>query len=214
MAAVLVSLAATSIAVNGGASMSMEDGLNFDSIKDLEVSPRSVGAFTGLVDRPTADTNVEANLGFNGSTPQEIKLRSATLEPGNLTDIRAGNKRINSDGSVSIYGFKGTVKLGKPVEIDGKAKGVVSNGVNVSGEFKIDEKVSTNSMELRDVEGSVFRLDNVQGTIRSGSTSAKVSDGELSMNAFTGNMSFDLQNNRMNFTGEVATLEAGSFSLG
>lgn len=213
LAAALVSLAATSIAMNGGASMSMEDGINLDSIKDMEITPRTVGAFTGLVEQPTPDKAVKASLNYNKSLPEDLKLRSATVEASNLTSLDTGESSISSNGPISVYGFEGTVTLDRPVNLDGKASGAVSNGVNISESFEIEQEVETDNLKLSRVKASRFELASVRGDISSGSTSAKVSGGKLSMSAFAGNMTFDLTKDSLELNGEVASLTAGSFSL-
>lgn len=214
LAAVLVSLAGATMMVNGGASNPVEDGFSVDRFEDLELSPRSLGAFTGLVERPEPDTEVRADLNFNGSLPQEVKLSSATIRPDNFTSVSAGKRQINSESAVSLYGFDGTVNLDRPVRIDGKADGMTSNGVNISGEFKIDERVDTDSIEIGSVRRSSLQLEKVSGTVTSGSSSTRISEGELSITSFNGNMSFNLANSRMSLSGEVAGMEAGSFTLG
>ncbi|WP_414837011.1 hypothetical protein [Candidatus Nanohalococcus occultus] len=214
LAAVLVSLAAASIIVNGGNSFSMDEGLNFDEFTSADLSPRNLGAFTGLIDRRDSDTPVKADLNFNGSLPQQVRLSSADLSPNNLTEITDGDRTIRSKTSFTLEGFSGTVTLDKPLTLDGTAQRASSNGVEISGSFQIREQVSSDRLVIENVTRSDFSLDTVEGDIESGSTSASISGTQLSADSFSGDLSFDFVESRLEMNGTVGRLDAGSVSLG
>lgn len=212
LAAVLVSLAAASIAFNGG-SGSLETNIGLNEIGDMEVSPTALGAFTGLAQQPEPDTQVSADLNFNGSAPVELELNSATLKPSNLTSIEAGERSISSGSAISLYDFEGTVTIDEEVEIEGTADGMTSSGVNISESFDLEETVETEKLNISDTRRTSFELESVEGSISSESTSTTVSGDQLSATSFSGSMNFNIEESGMKMDGMAASVSSGSFIL-
>jgi len=214
MAVTLVALAALGGVTNGGAQ-SFDSDVSFGSLGQVEITPRSLGAFAGLVEAPVPKTEVETSLDINGSLPQDIELKNAVIRPENFTELQAGDRTVSSGTDIKIGQFDGTLEVSESPNIEGKAFSTYSNGVNISGNHKVDQALNSDQIEVLNVEKTQLEMEKVSGTIESSSTSATVSENtELMIDSFSGNISLDIENSRMNLSGKVHTLEAGTVSLG
>ncbi|MFB6245865.1 MAG: hypothetical protein ABEJ03_05980 [Candidatus Nanohaloarchaea archaeon] len=215
MGAVLASLAVLGSVSNGTAEPLSLGNLKFDGLSDLELTPRSVGAFAGLVNREAPSTDVSARLDINGSLPQDIETENATLTVKDLRTLESGTGRIESDEEISLTGFSGTVSVDEQIRVKGTASGAVTSGVAVSQDFRLDTAFNRSAFELSDASISGIEMESVTGSIESSSTSATIGeDSSLEIDSLRGSLAIDRDSRSMNLSGKVSGLSAGSVSLG
>lgn len=215
MGAVLASLAVLGSVSNGTAEPLSLGNLKFDGLSDLELTPRSVGAFAGLVNREAPSTDVSARLDINGSLPQDIETENATLTVKDLRTLESGTGRIESDEEISLTGFSGKVSVDEQIRVKGTASGAVTSGVAVSQDFRLDTAFNRSAFELSDASISGIEMESVTGSIESSSTSATIGeDSSLEIDSLRGSLAIDRDSRSMNLSGKVSGLSAGSVSLG
>jgi hypothetical protein len=218
LTAVLASLAAIGTAMNGGSidssdlQSASENPLGTD-FGDFMQGP--LGAFAAYSDNPEPDTELEAKFKINDMTDQSLKVSSAILEADNLTDIKTEKRRITSQKELSFHNYNGRIDLGKPTDLDGNAKVITTNGVNITGGFEIKEEINSKRIVLTDVERSEIKLNEVTGSVRSSSTSTNITQEalDLDINSFSGNITILPDSREIILEGRVDKLDAGSVSL-
>jgi hypothetical protein len=219
LAAVFATLTAIGTAMNGGAidagdlrpdsSSSGGSGINLD-----DFLPKSFEILSELREKPEPTNRIEAVLDVEELENQKIYVRSSSLRPKNITSANIGNRKVKSDETITLYGFTGDVMPGKPSNIEGRAQGVLTSGVNVSGRFPAKQEFETGLIVANDIERTKIDIREVNGTIDSDSTSAQVSDVDLKINSFSGNMTIHPRNGTVGLSGKIDKLSAGDVSFG
>jgi hypothetical protein len=218
LTAVFATLAALGTAMNGGHidSGDLQDiktssnNRNFDSLM-----PESLGAFTELMQNPKPDTSVKVEVEIDDLSGQKMKISSASLYANNLTNVKIGKRRIESDEELKFYGFNGKVDPGTPTDFKGRSKGIVTSGVNISGRYSVEEEISTDRIVMTDVIRSEIKLNDISGSIKSNTSSTTIRDDEtdLDINSFSGNITVLPRNRTFILDGKVNKLEAGDISF-
>jgi len=220
LAAVFASLAAIGAAMNGGAVNAVDlQPQNMGSSGDFGLEkhlPKSLQMLKNLQQNPEPTKKIEAHLEVNALNNQGIQISNGVLRARNVTSIEVGDRKVESDEEVKIYGYTGKVLPGKPSNIDGRAKGAISSGVNISGNFKARDKLETGLIKVENTERSKIKLKDIKGDIESNSTSARIrdSDIDLDINSFSGNITIDPRNETVRFSGKIDKLSAGDVSFG
>lgn len=219
LTAVLASLAAIGTAMNGGHIDSSE----LQDVRENPLStdfgglmPNSLGAFTQqYMQNPEPDTAIEAELMIGDVAGQTLSLSSDTLEANNLSKIKTSQRRITSDSNLEFNGFSGKINLGKPTNIEGNSKSIITNKVNISGGFDIEEELDTDKIVLTNVTRSKISLKKVSGSVKSDTASTNLTKDnlELDINSFSGNMTIYPKTGEMILSGKVDKMDAGSISL-
>ena len=214
LAAVLATLAAFGVASGGQNVKNPAGAFEMPSMDDL--NPRSIGAFTGLIPEDKTRSIVQADLNYNSSQKQDIELKSRSLSVRNLTSIATGKQTISSENTIELYNFGGKLTVSEKSDISGKTGYIVSNGVNISGDFNIERQVKTDKIKAIGVTDTDMVLNEVDGQITSGSTSAELSgpSTSVSIRSYSGNITFSPQSGRISLKGEVSSLKAGDVSIG
>lgn len=168
-----------------------------------------------LFQNPEPTNELTATVHVAEIAGEELKIKAGTVEINNMTQIKFGAKKASSNKEIKFYGYNGRIKPGKVSELEGSAKGFISNGVNVSGSMNIREEAETRKITFRNVERSKINLENIEGTINSNTTSTTIKDAEtdLKINSFSGDMTIYPKNGTVRLNGKVARLEAGSVSF-
>lgn len=209
LAAVFATLMAMGGFMNGGADISSFDGLEAPEI------PRTLGAFTGLIDDQKQDVEVDANVTAD-LKETVFELSSESLNASNMTTISIGKKgELSSDTSISLTEFDGTLseQTREKWSIQGKASGAQGEGFHYKGELKIKRETGSQRIEIRGVNQSDIEINGVRGDVSSGSASTTVTEAsKLTATRFSGNITILTEEDRVVMNGLASSLKAGDLS--
>lgn len=220
LAAVFATLTAIGAAMNGGAVDTADlQPQNIDSSNGFNIQeylPESLSVLSELQRNPEPTKHVEADLRVDGLQSQKIRVADGSLHASNVTSADIGGRNVNSDEKIVFYGFTGNMLPGKPTKIEGRGKGYLTSGVNVSGSFKANQEFETDLIKAEDVKRAKISLKDVKGTIESNTTSTQITDSgaDLEISSFSGNISVRPHNDTVKLSGKIAELEAGDISFG
>lgn len=220
LTAVFASLAAIGAAMSGGAVDSADlQPENIDSSTDFNVEkylPKSLDILRRFNQKPEPTTEIKAVLEVNGLQNQEIQSSKGSLYAQNITSADIGGREIDSDDDIIFYGYTGKILPGKPSKIDGRAEGVLTSNVNVSGRFRTEQEFETDIVYVKNVERTELSLKDINGDIESDSTSTQIKDSniDLEINSFSGNITVRPENSTVELSGKVDKLSAGDVSFG
>jgi len=215
LAAVLATLTALAAGTGGGevpnqSQVEMPSEIGLGSITDsLETARNIFGS------KPEPETEVEANLVVGSLYDKKLKIGSADLSPG-VQELDAGKQTIDSDDSIDLYGFSGTLGFGNKSSFQGSVKRIETSGIDIRGETTVTHKFDKNRIVLRNVSDTALNFKDVRGKISSGDAEASFGNSTraLDINSYSGTMVFYPSNKTVSLDGEVGRLKYGSFKFG
>jgi len=221
LTAVLASLVATGVMVNGGEGIeydtpevdNFDEGFDYsefieDPVDKIREHFRSY---------PEPENSVKANLTVENLHQQTINIRSSgSVETEELKYVDLGAYEVSSEDEINLHSFGGTISTGNSTVLEGSTDSVTSNNVNVSGMMTVNEEVNTSYVYVEDVERTPITLSNTGGSIESDDASTEFGQGSrvVDINSFSGDMKIFTENETVILDGKVSSLEAGSFSFG
>ncbi len=223
LAAVLASIAAIAVGINGGG---IAQGLDADQVKSSSISapgefsfnelmPESLSSVTQFFQNPEPENSLRASLVADDISGETLKVRRASLTADNFTSLDFGSRHAASDGGITVYGFTGTVEPASTTDISGRANGFTSNGVNISGRLNFEKEIETRRIELEGVERTRLKLEDTSGSIKANSSTTRIrQERQVNINSFSGDITVFPENNSVILDGKVDRLESGSFSFG
>lgn len=219
MSAVLVSLAAIATATGGGtvepSNLDADTVTSTGFLTDLNSNPID-SIKNALVTRPEPENEMSAELSVEGLKGEKIKMQKAKFSAENFTTASLGSKKMDSDEAITIHSLNGNLEVGTASKLKGAAGSAISSGVNVSGSLSVSEELNSNVLKVQNTERIPLEFSEVEGVVRSGSTSTEFRNGSRSfnINSFSGSITIYPSNNTLLLDGKVDKLEAGEFSFG
>lgn len=219
LAAVLTTLTAIAVTTGQGANTQNMDlqAPEIEKFSPGELAENPLQQLQQMVtETPEPENQVKANLKVESLEEEMINVKGGAKIESNSTDrVELGDKSVESDSGIEFYGFEGTVKPVNKTTISGTAQGVLTSGVNVSGQAPVSQSFDTTRLEVKDVKESKINLGQVTGSIESDAASTSFeSPRPLNINSFSGDIIVYPKNSTVVLDGEVARLEAGSFTFG
>lgn len=223
LTAVLASIAAIAAAINGG-------GLTAEQVKSNSMSAPGDSSFADLkgsvadilpgnlapdfLKPPKPDFSVSASLVVDDLGQKTLEVRNAKVVSANISRVSFNGRSMQSRSPIVVHGFTGRFSPGEnSSRIKGRASSFVSEGVNVSGGFPVDEDLSSDKIVLEGVERVSLEFKDVNGFIEANQTETEFDSTGFRVNSFSGDMVF-YSNSTVRLRGEVDKVNAGSLSLG
>lgn len=219
VAAVLVTLLGIAVGMGQG---TIQQG-DFTGLKDLpnivnKIRDFDWGRGTDFFAQENGKEKIAINASLRRDQLQEIKLsfsrpvRSLTATYSSSGgDIKIGGMEISpkgSEGTLKITDYRGSIKLGDRVSLDGKASAADLNGVSFNSSTIT---VSTTGFEpshlqLRRLPLTTFNFKQVTGELHAGSrnTSISLEDRDLDITGFSGDLTVDAEQGSYQLAGNAS----------
>ncbi|PSH00190.1 MAG: hypothetical protein BRC28_00655 [Nanohaloarchaea archaeon SW_4_43_9] len=219
LAAVLTTLTAIAVTTGQGANTQNMDlqAPELDEFSPEGLMENPLQKLRNIVtDTPEPENKVKADLRVQELEEETVNIEGGAKVRSNSTDrVQLGDKVIESDTGIEFYGFEGTLKPVNETTVSGTVQGVLTSGVNISGQAPVSQSFNTTKLEIRGVEESTINLGQVLGSIESENASTSFNSARpLKINSFSGDITVYPRNATFVLDGEVARLEAGSFTFG
>lgn len=224
LTAVFASLAAVATAMSGGA-------VDADDVRDSTLTAPGENSYNDLVpssiqdldllegffENPEPETSVEAELELTSLEGTQFTVKRADLEVEALEQISIDHRNMSSNTGFEFNDFEGEFNFGanQSVEITGSSQEIKTEDVNLTGITRIGQTVDTNRIQLTGIERSGLDISGVTGEFSAEGSTTSISNPKiLAIDSFSGDLTVDLEEEKVYLDGQVHKLEAGPVSLG
>lgn len=219
LAAVLASLTAIAAGLGGG-------GLSMDQVKDstisapgsssfADLSPDSLNLLDRFIEKPEPENEMNAVLVSENLKEEEFSFKGASISTSDFRRIKFSGKTLESEESIELYGFTGTLNPGNATELKGQSSGLLTGGVNVSGGFDVMQEIEAGALDVKGIEKSEIELESASIDLKTESDDYTTSaPRNVKINSFSGDMRIYFSNSTILLDGKVDRLESGDFSFG
>lgn len=159
--------------------------------------------------RPEPDNQVEIKL----ETPDKVnfRTRSADITVEGLEEYNS-TRKITSDSEITFLDVRGEHSFGINDSIDGRAGGFSSSGVEAALKFPLRIK-PVETVNYVNVERIKLSFANSTGEVVSDGGTINLNQSDVSINSFTGNISYDPGDDGYELEGLVNSLNSGDVSI-
>lgn len=218
LAATLTTLAIIFLAMNGGMFNSQTVENTKQPGKKLLSSTSSnslipdIPIINKLTEKPEPKNNIKAVIQVKDNS--KIKLKQSSLIAENLTHINASKLTITSDKKIKMKSYTGNLIFSNITSLNGKARGLSSNGVNVSSNINIDVKTNSQVIKVYETYRSPLKLTKASiRPYRNSSFGISTEDSTIKANSYSGDIVAYPENNTLIISGKVDQLTAGKYEM-
>lgn len=222
VAAVLVTLLGIAIGMGQGA-IQQGDLLNFDDLPELAGKLKNFNFdwSTDLLAQSNGDHGLAFNATFDRDQLQELKftfsqpvkdltaMYSDAEQPITINGMKVSPKQ--GQGTLKLKDYRGSIKLGSEVSLDGKCSAVELNDVAFNSSTI---KVSTTGFEPSQVQftrlpPTTFNFEQISGSLwtEAKNTSLSLEGRDLDIAGFMGNFAVELESKTYRLAGNASRIK-------
>lgn len=189
-------------------------GINNSGLKDAESSgSSSIGDFVqsimgSLNQSPEPDNNFTITVKLNDSA--EVPVESKKLEVEGLRKLN----QIESNSDIGLKEFDGVIEINETDKISGTASGYYTDQLDTNLSQEIDIETDTELIKALSSSKKTYNLEIASGNIASEDENLSISDTDLKITSFKGDLIIRPQERKLIFEGMAASANSESISIG